>query len=86
LDEQAVETLFAKLGAFDHLVFTAGDSLNLHDLASTDLKQARRAFELRYWAALAAVKYGSGNIRKGRWQIVWTLTGLLMTRRHQTFS
>ena len=64
-DEQAVETLFAKLGAFDHLVFTAGDSLHLHNLATTDLKQARRAFELRYWAALAAVKYGSKNICKG---------------------
>ena len=64
-DEQAVETLFAKLGDFDHLVFTAGDSLHLHNLATTDLKQARRAFELRYWAALAAVKYGSKNIRKG---------------------
>ena len=64
-DEQAVETLFAKLGAFDHLVFTAGDSLHLHDLATTDLKQARHAVELRYWAALAAVKYGSKNIRKG---------------------
>jgi hypothetical protein len=25
----------------------------LHDLAATDLQQARRAFELRYWAALA---------------------------------
>jgi NAD(P)-dependent dehydrogenase (short-subunit alcohol dehydrogenase family) len=64
-NEQAVETLFAKLGAFDHLVFTAGDSLHLHNLATIDLKQARRAFELRYWAALAAVKYGSKNIRKG---------------------
>jgi NAD(P)-dependent dehydrogenase (short-subunit alcohol dehydrogenase family) len=64
-DEQSVETLFTKLGAFDHLVFTAGDSLYLQDLATTDLKQARRAFELRYWAALAAVKYGSKNIRKG---------------------
>ena len=64
-NEQAVETLFAKLGAFDHLVFTAGDSLHLHNLATTDLKQARRAFELRYWAALAAVKYGSKHIRKG---------------------
>src|SRR5580704_5386503 len=65
LDEQAIETLFTKLGAFDHLVFTAGDTLHLHDLAATDLKQARQAFELRYWAALAAVKYGSRNIRKG---------------------
>ncbi len=64
-DEEAVETLFANLGAFDHLVFTAGDSLHLQDLATTDLNQARRAFELRYWAALAAVKYGSKNIRTG---------------------
>jgi NAD(P)-dependent dehydrogenase (short-subunit alcohol dehydrogenase family) len=64
-DEQAIESLFADLGAFDHLVFTAGDSLHLYGLAATDLKEARRAFELRYWAALAAVKYGSRNIRKG---------------------
>jgi NAD(P)-dependent dehydrogenase (short-subunit alcohol dehydrogenase family) len=63
-DEGAVATFFAKLGSFDHLVFTAGDSLHLRDLASTDLQQARRAFELRYWAALAAVKYGSPHIRK----------------------
>jgi NAD(P)-dependent dehydrogenase (short-subunit alcohol dehydrogenase family) len=64
-DEQAVATFFRKLGTFDHLVFTAGDSLHLPDLATTDLGQARRAFELRYWAALAAIKYGSPNIRKG---------------------
>jgi NAD(P)-dependent dehydrogenase (short-subunit alcohol dehydrogenase family) len=63
-DERAVEAFFSKLGTFDHLVFTAGDSLHLHDLAATDLQQARHAFELRYWAALAAVKYGSPHIRK----------------------
>ncbi|MGB8987335.1 MAG: SDR family oxidoreductase [Candidatus Sulfotelmatobacter sp.] len=63
-DERAVATFFSKLGAFDHLVFTAGDSLQLHDLAATDLQQARSAFELRYWSALAAVKYGSPHIRK----------------------
>ena len=64
-DEKAVESFFTKLGAFDHLVFTAGDSLQLHELTDTDLKQARRAFELRYWSALATVKYGSPQIRKG---------------------
>src|SRR5579862_3697744 len=56
-DERAVATFFSKLGTFDHLVFTAGDTLHLHDLAATDLQQARHAFELRYWSALAAVKY-----------------------------
>jgi NAD(P)-dependent dehydrogenase (short-subunit alcohol dehydrogenase family) len=64
-NEQAIAAFFLKLGPFDHLVFTAGDSLHLHDLASTDLQQARHAFELRYWAALAAVKYGSPSIRQG---------------------
>jgi NAD(P)-dependent dehydrogenase (short-subunit alcohol dehydrogenase family) len=80
-DESAVENFFAKLGAFDHLVFTAGDGLRLHDLAATDLQQARRAFELRYWAALAAVKYGSNNIRKGG-SIVLT-TGVAGQRPHK---
>src|ERR1700724_3559902 len=64
-DEKAVESFFTNLGVFDHLVFTAGDSLQLHELAETDLKQARRAFELRYWSVLAAVKYGSPQIRNG---------------------
>jgi len=64
-DERAIAIFFSTLGAFDHLVFTAGDSLQLYDLAATDLQQARYAFELRYWAALAAVKYGTPHIRKG---------------------
>jgi len=80
-DESAIENFFAKFGAFDHLVFTAGDSLHLHDLATTDLKEARRAFELRYWAALAAVKYGSKSIRKGG-SIVLT-TGVAGRRPHK---
>ena len=79
-DEKAVESFFTNLGPFDHLVFTAGDSLQLHELATTDLKQARRAFELRYWSALATVKYGSPQIRKGG-SIVLT-TGVAGRRPH----
>jgi NAD(P)-dependent dehydrogenase (short-subunit alcohol dehydrogenase family) len=79
-DEKAVESFFASLGAFDHLVFTAGDSLQLNALADTDLKQARRAFELRYWSALATVKYGSRQIRKGG-SVVLT-TGIAGRRPH----
>src|SRR4030088_3482610 len=71
-DERAVATFFSKLGTFDHLVFTAGDSLHFHDLAATDLQQARHAFELRYWAALAAVKFGSPQIWKESFYLVTT--------------
>ena len=64
-DEGAIAALFTRLGPIDHLVFTAADSLQLRELADTDLTQARRAFELRYWSALAAVKYASPHMRKG---------------------
>src|ERR1700722_7367241 len=79
-DENAVQSFFTNLGGFDHLVFTAGDSLQLNELAKTDLQQARRAFELRYWSALATVKYGSPQIRKGG-SIVLT-TGVAGRRPH----
>jgi NAD(P)-dependent dehydrogenase (short-subunit alcohol dehydrogenase family) len=65
MDERAIQEFFEKLGSFDHLIFTAGDTLHIGELAVTDLKNARRAFELRYWAALAAVKYGGPHIRPG---------------------
>ncbi len=64
-DEPAIAAFFEKLGAFDHLVYTAADSLHVSDLASTDLKAARNAFELRYWALLAAVKYATPHLREG---------------------
>jgi len=83
-DEKAVESFFTNLGVFDHLVFTAGDSLQLHELVETDLKQARRAFELRYWSVLAAVKYGSPQIRNGG-SIVLT-TGVAGRRPHKGWT
>jgi NAD(P)-dependent dehydrogenase (short-subunit alcohol dehydrogenase family) len=64
-NENAIEGFFQKLGAFDHLVYTAGDSLQLTDFATADLMKARKAFELRYWSVLAAVKYGCTQIRPG---------------------
>jgi NAD(P)-dependent dehydrogenase (short-subunit alcohol dehydrogenase family) len=64
-DEQAIKALFANIGDVDHLVFTAGDTLSLNELATTDLQKARQAFELRYWAAVAAVKYATSHIREG---------------------
>src|ERR1700732_1421402 len=64
-DEAAVQALFASLGGFDHLVFTAGETLQLGSLTSTDVEAARRFFGLRYWGAYLAAKYGSGSIPPG---------------------
>jgi NAD(P)-dependent dehydrogenase (short-subunit alcohol dehydrogenase family) len=64
-DADAMQALFARLGSFDHLIFTAGTTLQLGSLARTDIAAARGAFELRYWGAYLAAKHGSGNIRPG---------------------
>jgi NAD(P)-dependent dehydrogenase (short-subunit alcohol dehydrogenase family) len=64
-NEAAVRRLFADLGLFDHLVFTAGETLQLGLLADIDIAAARGFFDLRYWGAFTAAKYGSANIRPG---------------------
>jgi NAD(P)-dependent dehydrogenase (short-subunit alcohol dehydrogenase family) len=79
-DEAAVKALFARLGAFDHLAFTAGESLVLGPLAGTDVAAARQFFTLRYWGAFVAAKHASAQIRAGG-SIVFT-SGLASARPH----
>jgi NAD(P)-dependent dehydrogenase (short-subunit alcohol dehydrogenase family) len=64
-DEAAVQALFARIGAFDHLVYTAGDKLQRAGLAATDMAGARRYFAVRYFGAYMAAKFGHGGIRPG---------------------
>ena len=82
--ERDIQDFFQKIGDFEHLVFTAGDTLQLNELAATDLTKARHAFELRYWAVLAAVKYASPHIRKNG-SIVLT-TGVAGRRPHKGWA
>ena len=65
LDGAAVERFFIEIGPFDHLVYTAGETLTLTRLDETDMASARRFFELRYWGAFTAAKFGHRNIRAG---------------------
>jgi NAD(P)-dependent dehydrogenase (short-subunit alcohol dehydrogenase family) len=83
-DEAAIQGLFARLGKFDHLVFTAGENLKLGPLADTDIVAARGFFELRYWGAFTAAKYGAPHIRSGG-SIVFT-SGLAGERPHPGWS
>src|SRR6476660_9939092 len=83
-NERDIQNFFHKIGDFDHLVFTAGDMLQLNELAATDLTKARHAFELRYWAPLATVKYASPHIRKDG-SIVLT-TGVAGRRPHKGWT
>ena len=80
LDPQATQAFFENVGAFDHLIFTAGESLNLGLLAETDIDAARRFFDLRYWGAFTAAKHGAPHIRPGG-SIVFT-SGLAGHKPH----
>ncbi|MGY0035620.1 SDR family NAD(P)-dependent oxidoreductase [Pedobacter sp. NJ-S-72] len=61
-DETQVKNVFEKIGFFDHLIFTAGENLQLGDLKDTQLENARKFFDVRYWGAFTAVKYASSYI------------------------
>jgi NAD(P)-dependent dehydrogenase (short-subunit alcohol dehydrogenase family) len=62
-DENAVRGLFTR--EFDHLVYTAGDSMLIKPVTEVPVADARRYFDVRYWGALAAVKYAAPLIRPG---------------------
>lgn len=80
-DEAQVKSLFERIGDFDHLVFTAGESLQLAELAKTPVAEAQSFFTLRFWGAFTAVKYGGPHVRKGG-SIVLT-TGVAGARPHK---
>jgi NAD(P)-dependent dehydrogenase (short-subunit alcohol dehydrogenase family) len=63
--EEEIRDLFERIGRFDHLAYTAGESLPLGSIAATDLESARRALEIRFWGASAAVKHAAPRLRPG---------------------
>jgi NAD(P)-dependent dehydrogenase (short-subunit alcohol dehydrogenase family) len=64
-NEEEVRAFFDRIGEFDHLVFTAGEALRLGMLNDTSLEQAKQFFNIRFWGAFIAAKYGSCKIRSG---------------------
>lgn len=53
---EQVNTFFDQVGPFDHLVFTAGETLQLGELAVTTLEQAKEFFNIRFWGAFMTVR------------------------------
>jgi NAD(P)-dependent dehydrogenase (short-subunit alcohol dehydrogenase family) len=66
-DEAKVEAFFAHVGAFDHLVFTAGDweRWGGGPIASLDIAGASAIFGVRFWGAITAIKHGVKLMRDG---------------------
>jgi len=54
------------VGNFDHLVYTSGENISLGMIDQTAIQDARIFFNLRYWGAVAAVKYAAPHILQRR--------------------
>jgi NAD(P)-dependent dehydrogenase (short-subunit alcohol dehydrogenase family) len=65
LDTAAVRAFFDNIGAFDHLAYTAGESLSLMPVEGMNLDKARRFFQIRFFGALNAVSIAAKQIRPG---------------------
>jgi len=64
-NEDQVSNLFVKIGRFDHLVFTAGESLQVDTIGDLEVDAAKQFFDLRYWGAFISVKYASPYVNDG---------------------
>src|SRR5260221_10045035 len=83
-DEAQVHKFFAHVGAFDHLVYTAGEALQLGALDAVQLDRARGFINIRFWGAFMAVKYGNAHIRPGG--SVTLTTGVAGRRPHEGWT
>ena len=55
-DEASLHALFSAVGAFDHLVITAGPLVQAKPLAETAFEQAQADFNVKFWGSLRAVQ------------------------------
>jgi len=58
-NEAQVKDFFAGIGAFDHLVYTAGENIKLGLLADSDAAESKEYFNIRYWGAMMCAKYAT---------------------------
>ncbi|KIQ14505.1 short-chain dehydrogenase [Flavobacterium sp. MEB061] len=63
--ESNIGSFFKKIGNFDHLIYTAGENLQLSLISETDIDATKSFFDLRFWSAVAAVKYATSFINPG---------------------
>ena len=64
-DEASVAAFYGRIGALDHLVYTAGDWGPLRAggaIAQLDFAGANGTFAVRFWGAIAAIKHAQGKI------------------------
>lgn len=62
-DERSVQDFFARAGEFDHLAYTAGQTLRMRQLGDLTIADAQAAFDALFWGAFTVAKYAAASIR-----------------------
>ena len=83
-NEAEVAKMFIEIGPFDHLVYTAGESLVLSPISEMSLATLKKFFELRYFGAVTAVKEAVKYLTQAG-SIVFT-TGIVAARPQPGWS
>ncbi|HAS8484974.1 TPA: SDR family oxidoreductase [Vibrio vulnificus] len=77
-DEKSVYHYFESIGAFDHLIVTAGSYAPAGQVTDVEVSQAKYAFDTKFWGAINAAKHGARYIKKGG---SITLTSGMLSRK-----
>jgi NAD(P)-dependent dehydrogenase (short-subunit alcohol dehydrogenase family) len=63
--EDEIKRFFEQTGPFDHLVYTAGDSVVQGPVAETKLADAQDLWTVRFWGVFLAISHGHKFIQPG---------------------
>ncbi|PSU99549.1 SDR family oxidoreductase [Photobacterium kishitanii] len=75
---QSVCDYFENIGAFDHLIVTAGSYAPAGKVVDVNVSQAQSAFNTKFWGTINSVKHGVRYIKKGG---SITLTSGMLSRK-----
>ncbi|ELY5142677.1 SDR family oxidoreductase [Vibrio vulnificus] len=77
-DEKSVYHYFETIGAFDHLIVTAGSYAPAGKVVDVEITQAKYAFDTKFWGAVLAAKHGARYLKQGG---SVTLTSGMLSRK-----
>ncbi|HFQ5430077.1 TPA: SDR family oxidoreductase [Vibrio vulnificus] len=77
-DEKSVYHYFENIGAFDHLIVTAGSYAPAGKVVDVEITQAKYAFDTKFWGAVLAAKHGARYLKQGG---SITLTSGMLSRK-----
>ncbi|EKZ9200752.1 SDR family oxidoreductase [Vibrio vulnificus] len=77
-DEKSVYHYFETIGAFNHLIVTAGSYAPAGKVVDVEVTQAKYAFDTKFWGAVLAAKHGARYLKQGG---SITLTSGMLSRK-----